>query len=253
MNRERIKLLLKIVVIAVVWLLLYLPNQTAIHSIVSQGNYSFTEKVERVTRQLLNLPISSNEQTTEMVGTTQPHFTTPRQLKQAVMSHKNFQYADRVARQFNQQLDLDVVNQLLVAKINKYYGDNASQVKDVGHHLAEGTDTRAGQLSDFHYLSEHTISGESFRSLFTLPQVETRISEYLYELSMVATDVHLKTWANSEILADYLFKILERNDFFNQENDWTSQYLAIKAAASDYLVDKSAYVRLVVVLTMDNQ
>ncbi|MBK0347440.1 hypothetical protein JDW15_02165 [Aerococcaceae bacterium zg-ZJ1578] len=249
MNRKRVWLLFKVIFIAVVWLMLYLPNQEAIQSIIQQDNQSTLDKVVQVTRQLLNLPLPEKNISSEIIGTNQTTFTTPRQFNPAVYHHNNFQYAERVAQQFNQDVNLDELNRIFVSKINEKY--NAA--KSVGPHLAEGTIQRAAQLSDFHYLNTETVNGESFASLFEIPQAETRISEYLYELHIVATDVHLKIWKNSEILADYLLKALEKNNFFNHEQQWVSQYIAIKVAASDYLVDKSPYVRMVLVLTMDTQ
>ena len=109
-------------------------------------------------------------------------------------------------------------------------------------------------MGDYHYLSSITADGADFRAHFpNVSDAEYRLGENLYELYISAGDVHLTTWENEKILADYLFDVYADAVSLSNYDIYQSQYVSIYASPTDYSVDEVPYVRLVVSLVLDTE
>ncbi|MGX7076421.1 hypothetical protein [Globicatella sanguinis] len=86
-----------------------------------------------------------------------------------------------------------------------------------------------------------------------MEHASSRLGENLYELYIAADDIHLSTWLKPEIFADYLYRAFETSTHAELYQNFNSQYIKVVASPTDFRVDDTAYVRLVVVLVMDTQ
>lgn len=245
---------IKIVIILLFWGTLYWINREAVQVVMEQSQLSASQRSVAIARILLGGGgIPNLETNPTSIGTTQSQFKEPRELNQAVFGHPNYQKAYQVASQFNQQLDVGALNQHFTNIINQKRSQVNWESIYVGEHLADGVLERAKQLSEYYYMGTQVVSGGDFRSLFAIAGAEHRLGENLYELYISAGDIHLSTWENPEILANYLFKAFEASIMSEPYRDFSSEYISIQASATDYYVDTNAYVRLVVVLVMDTE
>ncbi|MHA3224956.1 hypothetical protein ACV7JQ_03140 [Globicatella sulfidifaciens] len=246
---------IKLLFIIFVWGFLFWNNRQAIHDIVSQTNRSAVDKGMQITRQILgaNQHDISNQSTGRKIGTENATSKSPRTLDEAVLTSVNYLHAQEVAQQFNQQLDIDSLNEQFTILINQTRAANNWALLSVGYHLAAGVDQRINQLADYHYLGSQTIDNQDFRSLFEIEDASSRLGENLYELYIAADDIHLSTWLKPEIFAEYLHRAFETSAHAELYQNFNSQYIKIVASPTDFRVDDIAYVRLVVALVMDTQ
>lgn len=219
-----------------------IQQREMIGATLARSELTTFQKITTIVQETLGVPVQEPQSVEEVHVTTS---VVPRTLDVAVTQTALYQEAQQVAVNFNQNIDMTALNQHLIAQIQ-------SQKPDVmlGAHLEYGANQRAIELSEYHYLGNQTLSGESFRSLFPLEASEYRLSEQLYEVYVSARDVHLTTWQNEAILADYIIKLLSENNA-GLQHSYASQYVSIQAAASDYSVGETPYVRLVIVLITD--
>lgn len=247
--------LIKLLFIIFVWGFLFWNNRQPIHEIVSQTDRSAVDKGLQITRQILgaNQQEISNQSTGKKIGTENATSKSPRTLDEAVLTSVNYLHAQEVAQQFNQQLDIDKLNEHFTTLINQTRTANNWSILSVGYHLATGVDQRINELADYHYLGAQTIDDQDFRSLFEMEHASSRLGENLYELYIAADDIHLSTWLKPEIFADYLYRAFETSTHAELYQNFNSQYIKVVASPTDFRVDDTAYVRLVVVLVMDTQ
>lgn len=247
--------MMKLLFIVMVWGFLFWNNRQQIQGIIHQTNLSQVDKTIQITRQILgaNYQDVSNQSTDKKIGTENATSRSPRTLDDAVLTSENYLHAEEVANQFNQQLDTATLNEHFTMLINQARSANNWNLLSVGHHLATGVDHRISELSDYHYLGSQTVNNQDFRILFGIENANTRLGENLYELYIAADDIHLSTWLKPEVFADYLYQAFESSTQAELYQNFNSQYIKVMASPTDFRVDNTAYVRLVVVLVMDTQ
>lgn len=186
---------------------------------------------------------------TQNIRLTQPGSELAQEIDPKILEYPNYKLARQKAELFNQQVDLDALN---------HYFQTAPPLhlqKQIGQHLAKGSRARATELAEHHYLGSNTVDGKSFRSHFTeIPESQFRLGESLYELYIAANDIHIQTWlSHPEVLADHLVKTFSQSMNNQDFAGYRSQYIAVHASPTDYQIDQTSYVRIVVVLTLDAQ
>lgn len=182
----------------------------------------------------------------------QPGNRTPQQVSAEVEVLANYQHAVERANQFNQNFSAEELNERFNQRVNDDRQELGTGQVEVGNHLIAGTQSRAQELSQFHYLGSETVNGDSFYSLFPgIMEGPYRLGENLYELYIAADDIHLETWQNPTILADYLYDVFKDSMSGEPYQQYQSQYVWVQAGPTDYNIDSASYVRVVVVLTLD--
>lgn len=248
-------LVIQILCIVGIWGSLFLYNQTAIQSIWQQETISIVQKSFETFLQLMGISSQHNSTETEIHSDEVVYNTSesPIILEETILSLENYQVASEAAMQFNDHIDLTLLNEYFTNLVNNSRSMMQFQPLVTGNHLHEGVSLRVNELSQYHYFASTTLNGESFRTAYELVNVEQRLAENLYELYISTTDIHLKTWQDMAILAEFLFEQLDSTNQSELYENFTSQYLAVRAAPSDFRIETTPYVRLVVVLAMDTQ
>lgn len=218
------------------------------------SSYTPLHATTLIAKHIIGLPEQTHVQLSHPTANTIQSSEVPRALDTRVMQSEQYIQAQNVATQFNQQIDLAYLNQLLTQKMNTQRLNNGWQAIVTGDHLQNGAHHRVTELSEYYYLNSTTVEGDDFRVRFpNIENAQYRIGENLLEVYLAGTDIHLTTWHDENILADYLVDALNELVTQTQFENYASQYIAIKAAASDYILNNTAYVRLVVVVEMDIQ
>lgn len=245
----------KLIFILVVFLFAYLSNQSFIDATLADDSLTNYESFTMIIQEVLGFqnrsePVIQTQVTVDHSLNQQ----TPREIDASFENLDNYLYAQERAETFNANLDLEALNDIFTSKINEHRVQLNWEPMGVANHLASGIEQRVQELSDHHYLSPTTLAGEDFRSLFTdIENNQYRLGENLYELYISANDIHLDTWSNPEILANYLVEVFEQSSTSELYQNYLSQYITIQAAASDFNIETASYVRLVVVLVLDTQ
>lgn len=235
----------------------YQFNRPLIDATLADENLSTIESVNIILQSVLGMqgsdelepPTGTSSERVSFPGNTQPQL-----ISEDMKSHPNYQLAQEKAERFNHHFDAETVNNFLSDKINDFRLDYGSLNSSVASYLAEGTKQRALELGTYHYLSSKTVDGLSFYSLFPeISEPEYRLGENLYELYIAADDIHLETWENSDILANYLYSVFQDSLETDLYQNYQGIYAWVHAEPSDYQIDNASYVRLVVVLLLDTQ
>lgn len=243
----------KIIFIILVFTFVYNNHSTFIHATLDNPSLSAAESFTAIFKEVMDLP---QRETSQQIAYYNPKAVPanqePYQLEEEVKYYENYQIAADKATAFNNAFQAEQLNEAFLKRINYMRNMKGWDPVIVGHHLAEGTAARAQELGQYHYLSAYTAEGQDFRAKFPqLPNAGYRLGENLYELFISAGDIHLKTWENSGILADYLYEIFEESISMSNYDIYHSQYIYVHAEPTDYLVDSTPYVRIVVSLVMD--
>lgn len=245
----------KLMFIIITLMYAYITHRPLIDATLMNENLSAMESVNVILQGVLGMEGSSSQDkplVSPLDLVSKPGNTEPQLISEEIKSLANYQIAAERANQFNQQFDGEALNYLLNERINTYRSDINASTMGVGHHLQEGTWNRTEELSLYHYLGSSTIEGTAFYSLFPeIPEPQYRLGENLYELYIAADDIHLETWSNPDILADYVYSIFQDSLESDHYQTYQSAYAWVQAEASDYNVSETAYVRLVVVLILD--
>lgn len=235
----------------------YLLNRPLIDATFANETLSTIESMNVILQNVLGmqestdfeLPISTTFEMVSYPGNTQPQL-----IPEEVKTHPNFLLAKEHSEKFNQYFNPEEVNAFLVERINEFRLAYGSANSSVVAYLAEGARIRALDLGAYHYLSSSTVDGLSFYSLFPeINEPQYRLGENLYELYIAADDIHLQTWENSEILANYLYSVFQDSLETELYQNYQGIYTWVHAEPSDYQMNDASYVRLVVVLILDTQ
>lgn len=234
----------------------YINFQPVISATLADPNLSQTQQVRYIIKSILGVkPADTPASLPNLPSLTvaQPGNSQPTLIDEQVQGLKNYQVALEYADLFNQTLNIEQLNKVFINEMNEEYS-GASTVL-LGDHLKIGTQLRAQELAQYHYLGPDTVSGESFRSFFSeLPDNQYRLGENLYELYIAASDIHLKTWSeNPTVFSDYLVEVFSQSIDKSLYSTYGSQYLFVYAEPTDYQIDTTSYVRLVAVLILDTQ
>lgn len=235
----------------------YLYNRPLIDATFADENLSTIESVNVILQSVLGM--QGNIDLDQPTGTSSemisfPGNTQPQRISDEVKAHPNYQLAIERAQRFNQNFNAEEVNDFLTNKINEFRMEYGSTNSSVASYLADGSRARALELGTYHYLSSSTVDGFSFYSLFPeIIEPQYRLGENLYELYIAAEDIHLETWENSEILADYIYGVFQESLETELYQNYHGIYAWVHAEPSDYQMENASYVRLVVVLLLDTQ
>ncbi|MCW6652918.1 hypothetical protein NHG24_04045 [Aerococcaceae bacterium NML210727] len=240
----------KLSAIIVVFAWVYIQHAPFISATFQREDLSAFQAVTVVVQHLLN--VQPNQRQSQQEAIPAQTAQTPRTLDEQVTQYPAYHKATEVAQRFNQQVDPGQLNQLFLAKVNQVRSTQGLPSVQYGEHLLGGVQERTKQLGMYHYFGNDTVDGMGFRTLFPMiDSAEYRLSEQLYEVYISATDIHLQTWENEDILAEYLLKAFGGDSSSLVQADYISQALYIYAEASDYRVETMPYVRLVVALVTD--
>lgn len=240
---------LSAILIVLVWV--YIQNASFIRATFEREDLSTGQAMTVVMQHLLDVQ-PSQRQSQHNVEPAQTS-SVPRTLNESIFNYPAYQEAKSAAETFNQQVDAEALNTAFLDKVNAQRTNHGTSTVQYGAHLLAGVQERAQQLGQYHYFGNETVDGMSFRTLFpTIDSPEYRLSEQLYEVYISARDIHLQTWENEAILADYILKAFDGETSAMTQATYGSQALAIYAEASDYRVEEMPYVRLVVVLVTDS-
>ncbi|XJS11444.1 hypothetical protein ACF3NG_04225 [Aerococcaceae bacterium WGS1372] len=246
---------LKLIFIIAVLLFAYLNNQSFIQETMADETLGFQESVTSIMREVMDITnkLQSRQLDTEYISNyAEPGNITPYEINEQVKVTENYQVATQKATEFNQAIDMYALNDALIHKVNYMRSNLAWEPITVGYHLEEGANARVKELTENQYLSSLTIDGQDFRSHFyQISEPQYRLGENLYELYISAGDIHLSTWKNPKIFADYLYEVFSEAISLSNYDVYSSQYIAVRAEATDYNVDESPYIRLVVSLVSD--
>lgn len=246
---------LKLSFIFLVFSWTYFTHRPIIDASLADTSLSTSETLNTILKEILGFHGSTDGEvglisTHEIVS--QPGNRTPQQLSQEIHSLPNYQHAAERAAEFNLLFDPDNLNMAFNQLLSQQRENAGSAPMEIGTHLAAGTTLRAQELSHYHYLGSNTVDGNTFYSLFPeMEDAQYRLGENLYELYIAADDIHLETWQNSSILAEYLYEVFQDSMSSEAYQHYQSYYLMVQAEPSDYNIDSAAYVRLVVVLMLD--
>lgn len=252
----------KVLFIILIYGWFYLEYRPIIDATIQNPDIPMTSSIQVIFQEILTESnLDSNFDThlreeingqAENKSMAQPGNTTPYLISNDVVNHPRFQVAVADANEFNTGVDVSLLNEHFKVQVNEMRNQSGWDSVEVGWYLAEGTEQRIHELSTYHYLSKYTIDGNDFRSLFSgVESSEFRLGENLYELFISAGDIHLSTWQNEEILAEYLYEVFEDSISSSNYHLYSYQYITIRAEATDYQINNTPYVRLVVSLVMD--
>lgn len=235
----------------------YFQNQNFIQATLNDESFNVNESFNLIMREVMKLPnnVENDEVISEYIsGYAQPGNQVPYQIHEKILSDDNYAIAKQSANQFNAALDNRALNDAFLRQMNHMRGTKGWEQIQFGEHLEEGVLRRVEEMGEYHYLSSITADGADFRAQFpSVSDAEYRLGENLYELYISAGDVHLTTWENEKILADYLFDVYADAVSLSNYDIYQSQYISIYAAPTDYSVDEVPYVRLVVSLVFDTE
>lgn len=248
----------KLTFIMIVLMLTYARNQSFIQASLNDETLNFSQSVSTIIREVMQLPEQSSD--SQMIVSdvisehAQPGNQEPYQIDESILNYDNYITAKQIAADFNSSLNNLALNDAFIKQVNHMRAMKDWNPMNIGYHLEEGVLTRVKELGEYHYLDSVTIDGLDFRTQF--PQVENaeyRLGENLYELYISAGDIHLSTWENPKILADYLFDVYADAISLTNYNVYQSQYISVYAEPTDYNVNEVPYIRLVVSLIMDTE
>lgn len=248
----------KLTFIVIVLTLAYVRNQSFIQATMNDETLNFTQSVSTIIREMMQLPEQANDSqgiiSEGISEQAQPGNQEPYQIDESILSYDHYITAKEIADEFNASLNILALNDAFIKQVNHMRSIKDWDPMTIGYHLEEGTLRRVKELGEYHYLDSVTVDGLDFRTQF--PQVENaeyRLGENLYELYISAGDIHLSTWENPKILADYLFDVYADAISLTNYNVYHSQYISIYAEPTDYNVNEVPYIRLVVSLIMDTE
>lgn len=246
---------LKCIFILGVLLLAYRTNQSFIQTTLSDNALSFQESLTLILKEVIGISNSTKTESLEL-GTisnfAEPGNMTPYEVDEQIRNSENYLIAQDKAEAFNQSIDLYALNEAFLHKTNYMRSHLVWEPLLIGYQLEEGVNKRVKELAENQYLSSYTFEGLDFRAHFDhISDPQYRLGENLYELFISAGDVHLTTWQNPKILADYLFDVFKEAISLNNYDVYRSQYIAIRAEPTDYNINESPYIRLVVSLVSD--
>lgn len=252
----------KVLFIILIYGWFYLEYRPIIDATIENPAIPFTHSVQVIFQEILTDSNSNDNFDTYLVDNiddqtdsssmAQPGNITPYKISSDIVNHPRFQVAVSDASAFNEGVDISLLNEYFKDQVNDMRYQEGWEPVDVGWYLMDGTEQRIHELSKYHYLSKYTIDGNDFRYLFSdVESSEFRLGENLYELFISAGDVHLSTWQNEAILAEYLFDVFEDSISSSNYHLYSYQYITIRAEATDYQINNTPYVRLVVSLIMD--
>lgn len=235
----------------------YFKHQNFIEATLMDETLNMNESFTLIMKEMINLPKDAeNEQNiTESISEyAGPGNQQPYQINEDILYDDRYATAEQSANEFNASLNSLALNDAFIKQVNHMRGTKGWEPIIIGHHLEEGGRYRVEEMGQYHYLSNLTVEGTDFRSHFpAIDDAEYRLGENLYELYISAGDVHLTTWANPKILADYLFDVYADAISLSNYDIYQSQYISIYAEPTDYNIDEVPYVRLVVSLVMDTE
>lgn len=238
-------------------LLGYYHNHNFIQATLNDESLSANESFNLIVREVMKLPnnVENDEGISEYISEyAQPGNQVPYQIHEEILLDDNYAIAKQSADQFNAALDNRALNDAFLRQMNHMRGTKGWEQIQFGEHLEEGVLRRVEEMGEYHYLSSITADGADFRAHFpSISDAEYRLGENLYELYISAGDVHLTTWENEKILADYLFDVYADAVSLSNYDIYQSQYVSIYASPTDYSVDEVPYVRLVVSLVLDTE
>lgn len=247
----------KLIFIILTCLFVYFSNHTFIHATIINENLNISESFKVIMKEVMDLPRIEqvdNHENVEVDMQAAPGNQTPYLIEDDVKTLENYQTAEEKASQFNDNFNADGLNEAFNHKVNYMRRLKGWAELSVGSHLMKGTRIRAEQLGQYHYLSGYTVEGNDFRTLFTdIPKADYRLGENLYELYISAGDIHLTTWENPRILADYLYDVFVDSISLSSYEAYQSSLIRVYAEPTDYLVTETPYVRLVVTLVHDTE
>lgn len=235
----------------------YLSNRSLIDTTIANENLSAMESMNVILQGVMGMQgnIKPEPPVTSPVDEVAfPGNITPQLITEDVKNLPNYQLAQQRAEGFNQSFNADQVNDLFNQSINEFRLQSGTATMSVAPYLAEGARARALELGLYNYLSSNTVEGNAFYNF--LPEIsepQYRLGENLYELYISSDDIHLETWQNSEILADYLYSVFRDSLETDLYQNYHGTYVWVHAEPTDYQIDKASYVRLVVVLLLDTQ
>lgn len=235
----------------------YLSNRPLIDTTIANENLSAIESVNIILQGVMGIQGNIKPDppiTTQVDEVSFPGNITPQLITADVKNLSNYQLAQQRAERFNQSFDEDQVNDLFNQTINEFRMQYGSAATSVATHLSAGSRARAVELGAYNYLSSSTVEGTAFYSFFPeISEPQYRLGENLYELYIASDDIHLETWENSEILADYLYGVFRDSLETELYQNYHGTYVWVHAEPTDYHIENASYVRLVVVLLLDTQ
>lgn len=247
----------KLIFITVVLLFTYVQNYSFIQATLSDESIGLQESFTSIMKEVMGLPNASqiNQLNSNYISEhAEPGNTIPYEINDQIKYTENFSIAQDKAEEFNQALDMYALNDAFMRKVNYMRANMDWEPLTVGYHLEDGVNARVKELTQNQYLSSLTTQGQDFRAhFFEITDPQYRLGENLYELYISAGDIHLTTWQNPKILADYLYDTFQEAISHSNYDVYSSQYIAIRAEATDYNIDESPYIRLVVSLVSDTQ
>ncbi|MGF3067238.1 hypothetical protein ACQV2S_05810 [Facklamia sp. P13064] len=232
---------------------IYHFHEEMIDQALSQEGLSTYQRLSKISEELIGIEKVPDEDSPDIINQIQsyPGNKQPIQYPQAVLAHPRFIKGQQMADSFNKQLDISQLNRSFIEAINRVY--LPQQTVYLAPYLSNGNLLRLDELDNYVYLDSKTTEGLNFRERFyEIENNQYRIGENLYEVFISSDDIHLDTWSKDEaVFAQYLAKaFFEQNEDFS---DMRSVFISAKASASDFRLDDSSYVRIVVVLNFDTQ
>ncbi|MCR8969242.1 hypothetical protein [Facklamia sp. 7083-14-GEN3] len=231
----------------------YYCHEEVIDQVLSQEGLSTFQRLSKISKELIGIEKLPDEESPDIINQIQsyPGNKQPIQYPPAIVEHPRFIKSQQKADLFNDQLDISELNRSFVEEVNRAYFTQRTVFP--APYLSNGNLLRLEELNDYAYLDSKTIDGVNFRERFYgIEDNQYRIGENLYEVFISSDDIHLDTWSKDEaVFAQYLAEA-----FFEQTEDFYDMkrvYLSAKASATDFRLDDSSYVRIVVVLNFDTQ
>lgn len=247
----------KLTFIILVLLFGYIKNQAFIQATMSNESMNFNDSVTSILKEVMNLPQESEptELDPSLISIySEPGNQTPYLIEDEVTSSPNFKTAQEISDKFNESLDEYALNDAFLKQVNHMRVSKGWDAIEIGRYLEAGVEARAQELGQYHYISSLSAEGLDFRSQFpSIESAQYRLGENLYELYISAGDIHISTWQNTTIFADYLFDVFQEEISLSNYDVYKSQYISVHAEPTDYNVNESPYIRLVVTLVMDAQ
>lgn len=258
MKRIPISTYVKLLCIGAVCFWLYTENTVFIQGVIEDETLTVGDKVRSISYEILGFNQGNVGQPEDIQPLSQPSSTDrdtsqPIQFTEEITKHPNYQKAREVAQRFNEQVDIIELNVAFLNRVNQARQEAGYPPVLLGDYLHHGIQSRVHQLAEYNYLSNQTLHGGDFRSMHPyVESAESRLSENLYELYISAGDIHLETWQNEEILADYLFEAYEASLMRPEVMDYQHQYVYVWLTPTDMNLEETPYVRLVVAVQLDN-
>lgn len=145
-----------------------------------------------------------------------------------------------------QDYDLWALNESLSSRVYQLSGE--TYLPSEG--LLAYSQIRAQQLVDYDYFESETPEGAPFYTVFSgLEDAPYRLSEQLYELYISTGDIHLQTWLEPSLLANYLYPYFETSFDFQPQNFSIALSASLQEGSGPEEI--FPYIRLIVVLHTD--